>query len=322
MGYDFYLSNRLKTEEQIKDLLEGKGPFSKMEEYTRIALLKQVVDTEHLKNLARSGKTERNRGEVSFKNLMLNGKLAKFVATGLEQMKRMDLLDPKIEIDALPKYSFYLHFQIELAKAVITRDDEPLYIIDNPIRKETVFKVPTIAASTWKGNLRWTLMHLRRVGELEMHDEQFTNLLTVLLGPEQIEKGSDTEALKGRVRFFASFFDRISLDLINPHDRKTKTPRHGPIFIEIIPEGAEGQFAFLYFCKTNGNDAAGALDFLIEGLRALLFKYGFSAKKTSGYGLAREKSLYGQISISQVESNKSFNQLHELQNSDFSSLFT
>ena len=46
-----------------------------------------------------------------------------------------------------------------------------------------------------------------------------------------------------------SFFDKISLDVITPLSRETKTPvrGRGPIYFEIVPENTKGIFRLLYY---------------------------------------------------------------------------
>ncbi|MRJ06982.1 MAG: hypothetical protein C6I01_05625, partial [Epsilonproteobacteria bacterium] len=41
-----------------------------------------------------------------------------------------------------------------LRKPYISKDDTTFYLIDNPVKKEWVFKVPYVAPSQWKGALR------------------------------------------------------------------------------------------------------------------------------------------------------------------------
>jgi CRISPR/Cas system CMR subunit Cmr6 (Cas7 group RAMP superfamily) len=64
-------------------------------------------------------------------------------------------LNPVIpDISMFPEGSWALSFKFKLKKPYMSKDDSDFYIIDNPIRKEWVFKLPYIAASQWKGALR------------------------------------------------------------------------------------------------------------------------------------------------------------------------
>jgi CRISPR-associated protein Cmr2 len=50
---------------------------------------------------------------------------------------------------------------------------------------------------------------------------------------------------RGRAVFYPTFFNKISLEIINPHDRKRRAGTN-PIFYEIVPEGAEGNLQVIY----------------------------------------------------------------------------
>lgn len=70
----------------------------------------------------------------------------------------------------LPYLSFILSVPFVLRKPYISRDDNYFYIIDNPVKKEWVFKSPYVAPSQWKGALRSAMMRkiveeLHRVGD-------------------------------------------------------------------------------------------------------------------------------------------------------------
>ena len=99
----------------------------------------------------------------------------------------------------------------------------------------------------------------------------------------------------GRLFFYPTFFDTISLDVITPLSRETKTPVRGPIYFEIVPENTKGIFRLSYypfdliargeFEKING-ELKEDMEFLAKAIRKMLCEIGFSAKKTSGFGVA------------------------------------
>jgi len=49
--------------------------------------------------------------------------------------------------------SCFLTFQFTLAKPLLTKDDDPFHLLENPIRQDWVFKLPVFEASSWKGCL-------------------------------------------------------------------------------------------------------------------------------------------------------------------------
>jgi len=237
----------------------------------------------------------------------------------------------------LPKYATFIKINFKLKKPFLSKDDDEFYIIDNPIVKDKVFKLPMVRPSTWKGALRFAaikvfeeniskdnknwknerLKFFRLFGHEKGIDEKVENYLDKIVAskinePEKEvreefkkfvkEKLKDIH-FKGRLFFYPTFFNVISLDVITPLSRKTKTPVHGPIYLEIVPEkiktknGEEkvkGEFRLLYYpydLIVRGefdrieDEFMEDIKFLAKALRKMFYEIGFSAKKTSGYGV-------------------------------------
>ena len=99
----------------------------------------------------------------------------------------------------------------------------------------------------------------------------------------------------GRLMCYPTFFDRIDIEVINPHRRETKAGTQ-PIYLECVPIGGQGTFSLLYvpFDRVGRDEgetqrqAAADLPVLAEGLQAMFTLYGFGAKTSSGFGLAKE----------------------------------
>lgn len=100
----------------------------------------------------------------------------------------------------------------------------------------------------------------------------------------------------GRLTFYPTFFNLIDVEVINPHSRRTKAGTY-PIYLECVPAGARGTFSLLYVPfdligqeeSEIRRQAAEDLQLVAEGLQAMFLTYGFSAKRTSGYGVAEDK---------------------------------
>jgi CRISPR-associated protein Cmr2 len=98
---------------------------------------------------------------------------------------------------------------------------------------------------------------------------------------------------KGRLSCYPTFFSKIGLDVINPHDRKTRTGKN-PITLEVVPKDTKGDLYLLYvpFDKIgeNENETKNEIEedllMICNAIKALLTEYGISAKRTSGYGAA------------------------------------
>ena len=195
---------------------------------------------------------------------------------------------PAINLSLLPSYSFTLRFTFTLAQPYLSKDDNPFYILDNPIVRDRVFGLPLVRPSSWKGNLRAALWQLgyRHDGE-EHTDEQIRRLFGETRGEETGQAG--------RLFFYPTFFTQTALEIINPHDRTRRVGKN-PILFESVPAGAQGTFSLLYVpfdligqdeSETRGQ-AAADLCLVAKAIRAMMLTYGFSAKRTSGFGLAKE----------------------------------
>ncbi len=279
------------------------------------------------------------------RQLTRRGDFNQYIADELNRLQSLGLNPPAIpNIAAFPPGSWFLQFTFTLAQPWISKDDDPFYVAEsvNPVRKEKVFKVPMMSASSWKGLLRWTAMHTRLVLKKdEFSPEMFAQerfVQTLLFGDEKGEEADQTkdfaaylDALKpearqeygrllrayyhlkpddpiphhsGRLMFYPTFFNLIDVEVINPHSRKTRAGTH-PIYLECVPAGAQGTFSLLYVpFDLIGQDenkirqqALADLTLVAEGLKALFLTYGFSAKRTSGYGAAQEIVSGGVVRI-------------------------
>lgn len=200
---------------------------------------------------------------------------------------------PELNLSILPQYSFAIQFTFKLAKPYISKDEQEFYIIDNPVRKDKVFGLPYVASSSWKGSLRSALWQLGYKEESEQIRRIFGN-----------ERAAEEEAKfrKGRLHFYPTFFNKKTLEVINPHDRKKRVGSF-PIYFECVPIDTKGVFSLLYILfdmvgadknKTKIQTASD-LKLLCEGLHATLTIYGFGAKTSSGFGSAKSELADGKI---------------------------
>ncbi|NLT94285.1 MAG: CRISPR-associated protein [Clostridia bacterium] len=248
----------------------------------------------------------------------------------VERLFEYELLfvNSSINSDSLPEGSWILEFPIVLEKPFLSKDDTPFYIIDNPVRKDKVFGIPFTSAMAWKGNLRWTMMKVfleaNAAESNEFAEVRFRH--TLLFGTEKgwsertawtkyldelcpdakgmyrekialcfrKEKSEDVH-LEGMLYFYPTFWDKIDLMVINPHDRKTKTGKN-PIYFEAVPAGAKGMFRLayvpFYWLGSSREDikekSLKDLNDVVAGVREMMLTYGFSAKKSSGFGVVKD----------------------------------
>jgi CRISPR-associated protein Cmr2 len=225
-----------------------------------------------------------------------------------------NIKDLKDLIEKLPKYSFAVWIRFELLGPYFSRDDDEFYIIQNPILKETVFKVPMVRGSSWKGALAGAFKrllnndnysskkseiiesYLRIFGagsesikeienylkekskELEDFKDNILEFMLFELGMkvkkediDKIRNENDESKLiqklkskisnkleksqsnlpiefqthKGRAIFYPTYFNRISLEIINPHDRR-KRAGTVPIHYEVVPSKTKGILQIVY----------------------------------------------------------------------------
>ncbi len=160
------------------------------------------------------------------------------------------------------------------------------------MRKDRIFGVPFIAASSWKGILRWAC---RMQAGLREHLEQHNGKLDGWLDPDWIqhlfgnEKGEGEEFHRGALVFYPTWFDKIGFEVINPHSRERRAGTQ-PIYYEVVPPGAKVTLSLLYApwpgMKSHPKPKD-VLPKLLESIEALLTTYGISAKRTVGWGTAR-----------------------------------
>jgi len=214
---------------------------------------------------------------------------------------------PEIDLAILPAYTFVIQFTLTLAQPYISRDEQDFYIIDNPVRKDKVFGLPYVASTSWKGSLRAALWRLAHREE----DERIRRLFGNKKGAE------DQENFRaGRLYFYPTFFTHKSLEIINPQDRRLRSGKD-PILFESVPKDTPGVFTLLYVPfdligkneQETRTEVAGDLQLVADGLQAMFRTYGFGAKTSSGFGLARE-TLYP-TGILRLQANTSATQKQE-----------
>ena len=191
----------------------------------------------------------------------------------------------------LLRYWLALSVTFQLQTPWFSKDDLPFHVLDNPVHRDHVFGAPFMPASSWKGLLRWAarmktglLTHLE-ASENKLNGWKDSVELVHLFGNERDE----TEySQRGALAFRPSWFDTIGFEVINPHDRAKKAGTK-PILYEVVPPGATGMLKVLY-APTPGVapevDRQKAVLLLLDAFESLITEYGFSAKRTSGWGIA------------------------------------
>jgi len=192
----------------------------------------------------------------------------------------------KLKIDNLETYtkslipnSFALQIEFTLKTPYYSSDEDDFYIINNPCIKEKVFKVPMVRGSSWKGVLLNSARDIinsekdtgKNVDKLNSYfrnvidnidDDKCLKIFFMLNGlaidvnsgiknilkKYREKKYEKNPAQKGRAVFYPTYFDKLSLELINPHNRKTKAGTN-PIHYEVVPKGTKGELQIIYIPK-------------------------------------------------------------------------
>jgi len=196
-------------------------------------------------------------------------------------------------ITSLP-FTFAIYGKFTLNASFYSADDDRYYIIDNPVLKEKVFKVPMFRGSGWKGIAASAIREVMKIKidcffenmmsfarlfgagseefrdlitdvkekHLKENDKIFTNHLRLFalksLGmklnlkddnlDEKIWKkiiDNTLQVQRGRLIFYPTYFDKVGLEMINPHKRRTKAGTK-PVYYEVVPKGASGIFQLFY----------------------------------------------------------------------------
>jgi len=262
-------------------------------------------------------------------------------------LRPLALCNTRPDISIFPFGSWTISFKFKLRKPYISQDDINLYIIDNPVKKEWIFKLPYIAPSQWKGTLRSAMVNELVEKADTLSDDEFAARrlnLRLMFGDE---KGEEQGAIKGLaeylnekkpyaiktyrkkinqyfsiesdetfphnagwLHFYPTYFTQIDLELINPHDRKTGSGIQ-PIYFETVPYSAEATFTLLYVPLDYINEdidktekqTISNLCLVAEGIRAMMTHYGFGAKTSSGFGVAKNCVEKGKIFVNAKGNN-------------------
>lgn len=287
-----------------------------------ISLLAQALVTAY-KDQARVG----TRGQAGGLKYWVEHQAAQFLQAHHRLLSALALTPTLPDFSTFPSGTWGLQFTFILHKPYLSRDDTDFHILDNPMKKEWVFKVPYIAPSQWKGALLAAMtrqmverkdplsdedwierrLQLARLfgneKEVGLDDKKFEAYLdkqrpnTAMAYREKVRaRYGDTGFFSGRLYFYPTYFDHISLEVINPHDRETGTGKQ-PIYFECVLTGTDGSFTLLYtpFNRTDEDEQktreqiAADLELLAQGIQAMMTIYGFGAKTSSGFGVAADR---------------------------------
>lgn len=292
MNYDLYVEYPCSNEREIRQIV-GNHPKSHAElesPYTRVAVLAPAL-VERTREFAKSGHPRHGGGYQSlvFSPRGPNVYNRQEIAPNLESMAELGLYPPQPSIQELPYLTSFVQIHFTLATPAMLKGMEKFYIHENPLLRETAFKVPLVPPSSWKGIFR--KVGQRLLVSMREYEDSFDRMFGHVTADEE------TTAQRGCLHFYPTFFDRMGLDVLNPHDRRTKAGTV-PITMEIVIPTAQGILTLLYAPSessytTEISELRGVvardLTFLVEVIYYALHTYGVGGKLTDDWGLVRRR---------------------------------
>jgi len=292
-GFDFWSTYAIDSSNAVSLVARSQDRFASVKNlHSRCELLSQANAFQY-----------KNEARTQHKKIILSRQYNdQHIQSGLEHIRSLGLAPSftQSQMNVLPLGSFAVQFGFTLEKPWYSKDDIPFYVIDNPVRKDKVFKVPILPASSWKGMLRWSvrmdkglLTHLESDPKMKRWKDDLQTIR--IFGTEKGEQ-DEIRFRAGRLVTYPTYFDRIGMEMINPHSRKTKAGRN-PITYEVVPPSAKGIFSLLYVPfdligqsgATIRKESLEDLELMSEAIQTLFLQYGISAKRTVGWGVAKDQ---------------------------------
>ncbi|GEM_PF-2667067 len=204
------------------------------------------------------------------------------------------LLPVKDVLESLPEGSWLVSMKVTLLTQFASKGESEFHYSNNPIVRDRLTGLPMVKPATWKGHLRFAARMAHGVADETQEPEPLRHLF----GESRGEEGG----MEGRLRFFPTFFTTDARrEIVTPLKRSTRTPARGPLDIEVVPRGSKGTFCLLYLPHPKGpgwslEQIAEDLEAVAPALKAMFLDYGFSAKKTAGWGVVEDSVSDGSLS--------------------------
>jgi len=233
-----------------------------------------------------------------------------------------------------PRYSARLLLEFKLLTPLITKDDDPFYPFDNPVRKDPIFRVPYLSAASVKhlsdeafqraiqlkngmglGSERALAQRLRAAIATKDDNETALRLFGINDEGSHVQPSSGPV---GRLRFSPVWFKDVQFLPINPK----KAEGSAPTQVEAIaPNPQENAvIEIIYFNPhginlTNNSVVREDLANLLTALAVLWPVSGLGSKRSDGYGAIQiEKATLQAVDWSKIEPDE--NQKENKEGSD------
>ncbi len=199
-----------------------------------------------------------------------------------------------------PRYSARLLLTFRLLTPLLTKDDDPFYLFDNPTRKDHLLGLPYLSAASLKG-LSADAYQRAFPGKTPWADlgQDDPNRTRVFRHADPHAKrlfgiaddGANIESEQGRLRFSPVWFTSLQLLVMNPGD-PAKAMGTLPIQFEAVAPDQTGVLEVVYFNPrgVKDRDEATVRADLARWLAAVATWWpalGLGAKRLAGYGAIR-----------------------------------
>jgi hypothetical protein len=233
------------------------------------------------------------------------------VDQGQTALKNAGLLPTLPPIESLPAYSATLSLKFRLLTPLLTRDDDPFYLFDNPVRKDHIFGVPYLSAAGLKGlaadayqrafpgQTEWIGLGAddqTRTARFRIQDSHALRLFGLADDGVQAE-GSQA----GRLHFSPAWFHAVQYIIINPTNKETglgQVPIQFEAIAPHLPNGkpVEGELQVFYFNPHGSPDSdeamvRGDLARWLASVATWWPVLGLGAKRLAGYGAIEPVSV-------------------------------
>ncbi len=230
---------------------------------------------------------------------------AKLLLCPTQELEKARLFKPVFDVTRLPEFSAVITLQFQLLAPLLTRDDDPFYLFDNPVRKDHIFGVPHLAAASLKGlaadAFQRGFVHEEPWATLGNNDQTRTmryrhdNAMAERLFGNASDDSAAFASQGGRLHFSPVWFSHVEYLVMNP----TKDDGSGigtqPIQFEAVApidergKPAKAEVSFFYFNPAgtkNAEEATARADLacLVGTLAAWWPTLGLGAKRLAGYG--------------------------------------
>lgn len=264
---------------------------------------------------------------------------ARALSCDISELRQAGLAGGEPDMRVFPAGSVALTLRFKLLTPLLTRDDDPFYLFDNPVRKDHVFGVPLLAAASVKGlavdafqrgfpaRAPWSTLgeaERQRTQRYRTDNDRARRLFG--LASDDVEHLS-SEA--GRLRFQPVWFSHVQYLVMNPAKSDGSGTGTQPIHFEAIApmtdkngpmtdkNGAvQAETRLLYFNPAGAAGAAlarGDAACLVAALAAWWPALGLGAKRLAGYGaiepLNAEARLAGEDGILERKGPESWREL-------------